>query len=109
MALSTTILCGLTALGAISVAALQTTSSPQATGGLPDIEPGKSVMVDWNGDGPATGEVNEVQGSWVKVRFTFSEEATVPGVPEGKSVTMARFDAWVNFDQLTSYRVLRNK
>jgi hypothetical protein len=115
MGSSTTWLCGLTAAGAISLALLQGAGAPQVPSssgagvGPPELEPGKIVVLDWRGQGSETGEVKQVEGSWVKVRFTKSEESAGPEGTTNTVVTMAGFDAWVNFERLTTYRVMRKK
>jgi hypothetical protein len=95
------IACGLALIGTATVAALQ--AGPK---GPPDVEQGKTVAVDWKGTGPTTGEILQVNGSWVKLRFTTME----PRPPGDAGPTIgAAVDAWVNFDKLTYYTAPRQK
>ncbi len=96
MQLGTGILCGFALLGTASVAAFQATPK-----GPPDIEFGKTVSVDWKGTGPMSGEVLQVSGDWVKLRFTIADKSD-PAIS-------AATDAWVNFDKLTYYTAPREK
>jgi hypothetical protein len=95
------IVCGLALIGTATVAAFQV--GPK---GPPDIEQGKIVAVDWKGTGLASGEILQVNGSWVKLRFTSTEKAA-PG-DAGASISAA-VDAWVNFDKLSYYMAPRQK
>jgi hypothetical protein len=96
MQMGTGIVCGLALLGTLGVTAFQT-----APKGPPDIEPGKTVVVDWKNTGPTSGEVLAVNGDWVKLRFAMSDKND-PSISAGA-------DAWVNFDKLTYYMAPRPK
>jgi len=68
----------------------------------PEIEPGKFVSLDWAGTGPMSGEVLEVRGHWVKLRFTIEQKG-----PDPNTAIAASTEAWVNFDRLTYYMAPR--
>lgn len=63
----------------------------------PDLEPGRSIMVDWKGTGAARGEVVQVSGSWVKLKIGQTVET-------GKeSAVTAVVVAWVNTDRMSYF------
>ena len=104
MQMGTSILCGIALLGTASVAALQGGLGPAAATHPPDVEPGKMVSVDWKGVGAMSGEVLQVNGNWVKLRFTIEQKG-----PDANTAIAAASEAWVNFDKLTYYTAPREK
>jgi hypothetical protein len=70
----------------------------------PEIEPGKTVALDWKGTGLMTGEVLDVRGHWVKLRFTIEQKGT-----DANTAISAASEAWINFDKLTYYMAPRQK
>lgn len=72
--------------------------------GPPEIERGRIVSVDWQGQGLREGEVLDVRGNWVKLRFVVTKEGPEPNLTIGAATV-----AWVNFDRLDYYIVPKVK
>lgn len=66
--------------------------------GPPEVERGRRISVDWQGKGLAEGEVLDVRGNWVKLRFVVLEKGPEPNSTIGASVA-----AWVDFSKVGYY------
>lgn len=66
--------------------------------GPPEVERGRTISVDWQGKGLAQGEVLDVRGNWVKLRFIVLEKGPEPNTTIGSSV-----EAWVDFSRVGYY------
>jgi hypothetical protein len=73
----------------------------------PDVEPGKTVILEWTGEEPVTGEVLEVDGSWVKMRFQRMQQG--PQTGEGGWKISSGSDKWINFDEVRAYKLPKVK
>jgi len=95
---------GIAGVGALATVVLQGSTAPTAKS-PPEIEVGKTVALDWDGKGLATGEIRQVDGDWVKLRVVKEEEKQ----GDKTLVVMGGYDVWVNFDRVSYYRAPRVK
>ncbi len=72
--------------------------APRPPEGPPEVEPGRKLSVDWRGDGLQDGEVLDVRGHWVKLRFVTIERGPDPNTTIGAAVI-----AWVDFSKVGYY------
>ena len=71
---------------------------PRAPSGPPEVERGRTISIDWRGDGLREGEVLDVRGNWVKLRFVMLEKGPEPNTTIGTSL-----EAWVDFSKVGYY------
>lgn len=72
--------------------------APRAPLGPPEVERGRMIAVDWRGSGLQDGEVLDVRGNWVKLRFVTLEKGPDPNTTIGAAVI-----AWVDFSKVGYY------
>ena len=67
---------------------------------LPEIYVNSNVLVDWRGDGVESGNVLEIDGHWVKMRFEYVSESS-----DAAQLAGAVVEPWINFERLAYYRI----